>query len=198
MDETTAIFFDPNFNAVNYLNSIFKKINKTELNKLITVSNNLIIHLNFLVNQLNEEILKNLKDLSLANTNSRVEYFLKSLKNSIISLNNELDLPKFNQLKIINTLISFKTIKSKILDVLKIFKVLLTFCDKGEIKVTNFEKQILSYYHLIMEINDVNDKLMSLQEFIELSDVFKNLNNFNNVYKKNVGRFVQEKDKLDT
>lgn len=198
MDETTAIFFDPNFNAVNYLNSIFKKFNKNELNKLISVSNNLIIHLNFLVNQLNDEILKNLKDLSLANTNSRFEYFLKSLKNSIISLNNELDLPKFNQLKIINTLISFKTIKSKILDVLKIFKVLLTFCDKGEIKVTNFEKQIISYYHLVMEINDINDKIMRLQEFIQLSDVFKNLNNFNSVYKKNVGRFVQEKDKLDT
>ncbi|EGV64036.1 hypothetical protein CANTEDRAFT_93545 [Yamadazyma tenuis ATCC 10573] len=194
------MFFDDEFKPANYIDALFKDYDysKTSMAKLTMISNNLTIHLNFLMEQLNREInekllaLNNIAHEETLNNSTRLNYYIKLLQNSIISLNNELQVPEFNQLVIINKLIDFKVVKQNMLDTLKI----LNYIKKnfGDLTLRYFETDLLKLFSSILKLQDADDKQANLKTLVDCADVFKNMNHFNSIYKRNMSKFTSEID----
>lgn len=200
MEETTLMFFDKNFNPVNYIDALYKdhKFTKSDLNELLQVSNNLIIHYNFLIQNLNAEINANLTHLmKLTNENKKLDYYMKSLQIATDALDAEIQIPEFNQLLVINDLINFKQVKAKIQDVLSVFQVIASLDrGKGELDVNQFESNVLNHYNKVLVLESVSEKLDKINQLIELNECFKNLQNFSSIYKRNLTKFIQTRDSL--
>lgn len=198
--DAMAIFFNDDFNPSNYIDALFKNhdYSKDSLNKLVNVSNNLIIQLNFLVNQLNAQInnqlsrLKRITSENTLNNSTRLDYYLKLLNNAIISLDNELTIPEFNELVIINKLISFKSVKQRMLVTLNLLKFIKQ--NFGDLSINTFEADLLKLFKLILALENTSDRYENLVNLINYNDVFKNLNHFNSIYKKNLTKFINEKN----
>lgn len=201
-DDTAKMFFEEEFDPTTYINALYTghDYTKASLTELTNISNNLTIHLNFLVDQLNREINEKIvhlnkivHDQNLGNS-TRMNYYMKLLENSIISLNNELLIPEFEQLTVINKLIDFKKVKQNMLNTLKI----LTFIKQNfsTLNIRNFENDLVKLYQSILGLQDQSEKIESLDNLISCSDVFKNLNQFSTVYRKNSNRFIADRDEL--
>lgn len=203
-DEAASMFFDEEFNPASYIDALFNGLDysKTNMNKLINISNKLITHLNFLVNQLNSEINGKLQEISKLttetnlNNSTRLNYYLKLLQNSIMSLNEDLDVPEFKELVIINKLVNYKTVKQHMLETLKVLQFIKT--NFSDLNIRNFETNLMKVFNSIMSLSDIQDKLDNLNYLVDCSDVFKNLNQFNMIYKKNLPKLTAERDCLSS
>lgn len=202
---TLSMFFDEEFNAVSYINALFKsdgdKYSKQNLTKLSNTSNNLLVHLNVLINQLNQEINNNLEKLNnivydkKLNNSTRMNYFISSLNNSILLLNNELNIPEYNQLVVVSQLVNYKTIKENIINTLRN----LTFIRKhfgNEISINDFESNLNTLFNTIQTM-DNDDKKDNLDTLIKTGDLFQNFNDFNSIYKKNSKKIINERENME-
>lgn len=202
---TLSMFFDEEFNAVSYINALFKsdgdRYSKQNLTKLSNTSNNLLVHLNVLINQLNQEINNNLEKLNnivydkKINNSTRMNYFISSLNNSILLLNNELNIPEYNQLVVVSQLINYKTIKENIINTLRN----LTFIRKhfgNEISINDFESNLNALFNTIQSM-DNDDKKDNLDTLIKTGDLFQNFSDFNSIYKKSSKKIVNERESME-
>lgn len=201
-DDSVSMFFDEEFNPASYIDALFagSDYTKSSLNKLINITNKLITHLNFLVNQLNNEINGKLQEISKLttetnlNNSTRLNYYLKLLQNSIMSLHEELDVPEFKELALINKLVNFKTIKLHMLEALKVLQFIKT--NFSDLNIRNFESNLMKVFNSIMSLTDLQDKLDNLSYLVDCSDVFKNMNQFHMIYKKNLPKLIADRDTL--
>lgn len=202
---TLSMFFDEEFNAVSYINALFKsdgdRYSTQNLTKLSNTSNNLLVHLNVLINQLNQEINNNLEKLNnivydkKINNSTRMNYFISSLNNSILLLNNELNIPEYNQLVVVSQLINYKTIKENIINTLRN----LTFIRKhfgNEISINDFESNLNALFNTIQSM-DNDDKKDNLDTLIKTGDLFQNFSDFNSIYKKSSKKIVNERESME-
>lgn len=196
------MFFDEEFNPANYIDALFKNqdYSKDSLNKVMNMSNKLTIQLNFLVNQLNTQINHQLTQLNkitsekTLNSTTRLDYYVKLLNNAIISLDNELNIPEFNQLVVINKLINFKTVKQNMVATLNLLKFIK---QNFQLSLGTFEADLMKLFKLILSLDGVAEKHDNLVSLVRFNDMFKNLNHFNSVYKKNVPRFINERNEVE-
>lgn len=234
-EESIAMFYDPEFNAVTYVNALLQSLSKPQyrtqtyskenLQALSLKCSNLLTHLDFYTNEISRDLTDQLETLQNASdivtqsidsgdTNNvnginRLQYYVNSLNNSILmlqndlrSVNNKMAVNSIGQPKTVETLTILKHAKSQVEKVIEIFEKLNALAPKeslDSVSVESFHQglaNLASQIHTQLSTTTKEDSsvvLDGIDELINMLPVFEDLTNFYPVYKKFTKTLINEK-----
>ncbi|CCE79381.1 Piso0_001440 [Millerozyma farinosa CBS 7064] len=238
-EESIAMFYDPEFNAVTYVNALLQSLSKPQyqtqtyskdnLQVLSLKCSNLLTHLDFYTNELSRDLteqletLQNASDIVTQNIDAsdsnnvkginRLQYYVNSLNNSILMLqndlqnvNNKITVNNIGHPKAVETLTTLKHAKSQVEKVIEIFENLNALAPKESLDSVTVESFQHGLTNLAGQIHaqlstttkeDLSLVLDGIDELINMLPVFEDLTNFYPAYKKFTKTLMNEKKPYD-
>lgn len=232
-EQSLSMFFDNDFNPANYVDALFQSIVPStnpqanySIKNLNSVSNNVsnfITHLDYYTNELSKDVSLQIDTLKLSSQSliknedianpsdlSKLQYYINSFNNSILSLQTEIDNFKIASTdnktdnEAVNNLIKLKLVRENLIKVLTIIEranIILkpeTTSKFNSITSKDFHDSLLRLFDgLKSQLDNTpkdTDLLQNIDDLIDLLPVFNNLNEFYPIYRKFVTRLVNERE----
>ncbi|KAI5953201.1 COG7 [Candida jiufengensis] len=221
IEDSMSMFFDDEFNPTTYVDKLISTVtqqktsttpmsaySKKSLTNLSHTINQLITHFDYYVNDIaNNELKSKLVQLENSSTyinsnqegTTRLQYYTSLLNNSILSLQQELNM--INQkLKVnddneaVQTLIKMKLVKTNLLKVIKVLET-ITLNNNNDKKLYTIEEfeSILNQTFEQIKRNKMDPSVQNyIKQMNEISNLFQNLNHFNPIFKKFINKLNGE------
>lgn len=233
-EQSLSMFFDNDFNAANYVDALFQSIVSTSnsqsnyssknLNKVSNNISNFITHLDYYTSELSNDVNHQIETLKLSSQSlikgedianssdlSKLQYYINSFNNSILSLQTEIDTFKSvsqsnkSNNEAVNNLIQLKLVRENLIKVLTIIEranIILkpdTTSKFSSITTKDFSDSLQKLADGLKSQLDSNpndeDLHKNMDDLIDLLPIFNNLNEFHPIYKKFVTRLINEREK---
>ncbi|QRG38381.1 hypothetical protein FDK38_002788 [Candidozyma auris] len=231
-DDSLAMFFDKDFEPVSYVDALFQsisgsdsKFSKSSLARLSSTSSDVITHLDYHTNEISRDSaskLESLKNLSSSigpsmesdtepnNDNTRLQYYVSALHNTVDSLEDELSQAQKSLQKnesgqsvAVESLILLKRVKHNIQKVLKVLQSARDTLghDPSQITIDQFQHSLnLLYDSLRSQLRsqsreELEASKRSIKALRELSTVFHQFTAFGPAYSRFIARLDAETQK---
>lgn len=229
-NDPLAMFFDEKFNPTSYVDALFlsiagseDKFSKQLLTRLSSTLLDVITHLDYQTNEISRDLeakFEALKSLSLnlapvletepvevSNDNTRLQYYVSALHNTVdtlqeelIEANEQLKKDSGGQLAAVESLILLKRVKQNIQQVLKVLQSARDMLghDPSLVTIDQFQHLLnLLFDSLKNQLRSKSEKeieatLTSIKQLRELSTVFQQFSAFGPAYNRFIARLDTE------